>query len=107
MDYRERKYFLIRLNYYNKELKELKELVPSIEFHAPYNHFNNESAKKLKNAKKLNNLEPIVYDGDILRGYIQQMVSCKIEDSEKLLSYFKSKGLFTYIIEITKEKLRQ
>ena len=54
MDYRERKYYLIRLRNRNGGLKTLKEAVPSLKVHPPYNHF-----RQLKN----NNDN---YDGNIL-----------------------------------------
>lgn len=111
MDYRERRYFLIRLEIYNKEVEELKELVPSIKFHAPYNHFKPNVAKLAVRLLKGINIDQSIIDisdCDVIDKYIQQMASCKIEDSEKLLSYFKSKeNQYRYITELTKDRSRQ
>lgn len=74
MDYRKRKYYLVRLDYlsYTMRMKFLK-LIDSVKIHSPYNHFRIYSSGG-------NN-----YDGnyqDITgMGYIQFMLSCQKEDS--------------------------
>lgn len=75
MDYRYRKYFIVRLYYYNENLKELQETVPSLEVHTPYNHFTR------KNNKYNHKYE---YDGVALKKLVHVLLTCRNEDVEKL-----------------------
>ena len=100
MDYRERKYFLLYLFNYNYQLQELKSLVPSIEFHKPYNHF-----RKGKVYNKLRHTQTDIFDSEISGMFAQQMISCRIKDVEKLENYFTTHS--GVIRELTKENLGQ
>lgn len=98
MDYRERKYYIVRLNKFNESMATLRRAVPSLEQHQPYNHF----------PRKNDVID--VYDGDKLRRYVQTLLTCKKEDSEKLINTIKeisSPNNHIYIKELTKDVLGQ
>ena len=93
MDYRERKYYIMNVHEnYNDKLKELRKAIPSLSFHKPYNHF----TFKNKRFKSLSKTKVLVYDGDCISNkekiYIQQIASCKKEESDKFEALFKSTG---------------
>lgn len=113
MDYRERKYYLVRFNdgsgsigmwwsknhdnngeKYSNYCNMLKQKIPSIKVSGPYNHF------------KLNTDE-YGYDGSMEDiGYIQLMISCRKEYCklfENTMSDIKKCDDYVRCIEITKE----
>ena len=97
MDYRNRRYLLNRLYNRNGGLKKLKEEVPSLKVHPPYNHFNHPE-KSTKYRKD--------YDGSLVNIHkletIHQMVSCKIEEADKFqetLRYIDHPYNFIYELE--------
>lgn len=117
MDYRERKYYLVRFNdgsgcigmwwsknhdnngkRYSTYCNLLKRKIPSIKVHAPYNHFKS-------------NPDKYGYDGcmdDI--GFVQLMISCRKEEIDKfkmLLSEIKEKDDYVVVKEITKRECEQ
>ena len=101
MDYRERKYYLIRFGYYyNEELKILKEYVPSLKCHPPYNHY-----RKKKKVVNIANR----YDGNYNGYYIQQLVSCRLSDVDGLMKFLNHYGNpeHRFYSEVTKEDLGQ
>ena len=69
MDYRERNYYLVTIDYisYDMRLKYYKLAAPSLKIHAPYNH--------IKNSNSSDRIDGM---------YWQMMLSCKKEDSEAL-----------------------
>jgi hypothetical protein len=76
MDYRKRKYYLVKLDYiqHNYRIEQLKDCIPSIKFSPPYNHFVHKQG----------------YDGKIMTdmckpGGWQIMISCDEEYAEALL----------------------
>lgn len=76
MDYRERNYYLVSIDYcsHDMRLRYFKIAAPSLKIHPPYNHF------------KYNDED---YDGNYLQnqghsGYWQMMLSCKKENSDAL-----------------------
>lgn len=104
MDYRNRRYFLIRLYNRNGGLKKLKEEVPSLKVHPPYNHFNHpEKSTKYRND----------YDGSIVNIHnkfetIHQMVSCKKEEAYKFEEIFKAMyHPYNFIYELEKWNCKQ
>ena len=106
MDYRERKYYLARFYNYNQSIYEIKNMIPSVKIHKPYNHFRNDKYKKLMKLNKFSSKKSI-YDGDICQNYVQCMISCKLEDCEKLEKFLHEELKFvqsyTNIEELTKE----
>lgn len=104
MDYRNRRYFLIRLYNRNGGLKKLKEEVPSLKVHPPYNHFNHPK----KSTKYRND-----YDGSIVNIHnkfetIHQMVSCKKEEADKFEETFKAMyHPYNFIYELEKWNCKQ
>lgn len=110
MDYRNRCYFLVRLNpysfwydeihddfgvIYTSALELLQKKIKSLKISAPYNHF-------VEN----NNIGG--YDGNIPTvGYVQMMLSCNLIEKEILLSCLyelKETSLMSIkYIELTKE----
>ena len=104
MDYRNRRYFLIRLYNRNGGLKKLKEEVPSLKVHTPYNHFNHPK----KSTKYRND-----YDGSIVNIHnkfetIHQMVSCKKEEADKFEETFKAMyHPYNFIYELEKWNCKQ
>ena len=103
MDYRERRYYLIRLYNRNGGIKKLKEEVPSLKVHPPYNHFNHpEKSTKYKKD----------YDGSSVNIHqfetIHQMVSCKIEESFKFEEVFREMyHPYNFITELEKWMCKQ
>lgn len=109
MDYRQRRYYLINVGYYDyhTKIKILKKLVPSIKFHSPYNHFN----MSIKTFTKKD-----VYDGEFYNNtkihYVQYMISCKTNDVvnfEQCMKQFVDRywdGCIKYV-ELNKEMCRQ
>ena len=104
MDYRNRRYFLIRLYNRNGGLKKLKEEVPSLKVHPPYNHFNHPK----KSTKYRND-----YDGSIVNIHnkfetIHQMVSCKKVEADKFEETFKAMyHPYNFIYELEKWNCKQ
>ncbi len=115
MDWRERKYYLIRLNNsflcwwdkehddygkkYSNHYNVLKRTIPSIKISEPYNHF------------KIND-DKYGYDGRLNEiGYVQLMISCRekyCELLEKTIQEFQEKDPNHVVIkEITKEMCGQ
>lgn len=113
MDYRERKYYLVRfsdsnLDWWNKGhddygvryksyINIIKRKIPSIKVHAPYNHFKT-------------NTDKYGYGGSMEDIGYQLMISCRKEDVEKfedILSEIKEKDKYVAIKEITKEMCGQ
>lgn len=116
MDYRERRYYLVRfsdsnLNWWNRGhddygirydsyINMIHHEIPSIKIHAPYNHFKT-------------NTDKYGYDGSMDDvGYIQLMVSCRktyIEQFENLISEIKTEDKYGVVVvkEITKEMCGQ
>lgn len=78
MDWRERDYYLVALDYssFNMRMEYLKCASETMKVHAPYNHI------KASHPCKSN------YDGDHHKitgiGYVQFMLSCKKEDSNEV-----------------------
>lgn len=115
MDWRERKYYLVRFNdsrldwwnkghddygvRYSDYCSTIKNAVPTVKFGKPYNHF------------KQNNTEKYNYDGDIKDiGYIQLLVSCRKENCHILESKLKDIGYkdkYCMFKEITKDMCEQ
>lgn len=116
MDYRERRYYLVRFNdgsgfmwwsknhdnngqKYSNYWNMLKGKIPSIKIGKPYNHF------KSNNKKKDN------YDGDIKEvGYVQLMISCRKEYCdlfEEIVEEIKTRDNYVVCKEITREKCGQ
>jgi len=116
MDYRERRYYLVRFNdgsgfeWWSKNHDDfgrkfsnycnmLKGKIPSIKIHKPYNHF------KSNNKKKDN------YDGEIKEiGYVQLMISCRkeyYESFKKIISEIKEQDNYVVCKEITREVCEQ
>lgn len=116
MDYRERRYYLVRFNdgsgfeWWSKNHDDfgrkfsnycnmLKGKIPSIKIHKPYNHF------KSNNKKKDN------YDGEIKEiGYVQLMISCRkeyYESFKKIISEIKEQDNCVVCKEITREMCEQ
>ena len=115
MDWRERKYYLVKLNEpsfpwwrkehddygekYKKHFRIMKELAPSIKLRKPYNHF--------KYNKDEYGWDARMYGMD----YVQYMVSCRKEHSEifelnmALLQEIEPEHVF--IQEITKQMCGQ
>lgn len=87
MDYRKREYFGLRLYDFEKELKFLKERVPSLKVLRPYNHYHTPVAEGLKFMADRCNLCD-VHDSNVLNQYIQIVVSCKAEESFELMYTF-------------------
>ena len=76
MDYRNRSYYLAKINYFSYDMRMHSYYLaaPSLKIHTPYNHFKGNKED---------------YDGVYTRkmgyaGYWQMMLSCKKEDSESL-----------------------
>lgn len=118
MDYRERKYYLIRLYDHNNDLKKLKEKVPSLKVHPPYNHFN--LRKPLISYIKNNEITETriyhhshknVYDGCVIENFVHMMVSCKKNEATKFIDVFvilsKDHEDMTFIMELEKWDCRQ
>ena len=112
MDWRERKYYLVKLNEprfpwwkkehddygkkYKSHFKLMKESVPSIKFRKPYNHFKSNKG----------------WDANTdLMKYVQYMVSCKKEHSKLFESVMyelqEKEPDHVFIKEITKEMCGQ
>ena len=70
MDYRERNYYLARIDYcsYDMRMRYFKLAAPSLKIHAPYDHIKS-------NSKIQDHLD---------NRYWQMMLSCRQEDSEAL-----------------------
>lgn len=70
MDWRERDYYLVNIEYfsYSMRLRYYKLAAPSLKIHQPYNHIkdNEKSQDRIKNR------------------YFQMMLSCRKRDSETL-----------------------
>ena len=115
MDWRERRYYLIRLNdsnlcwwhrghddygeIYKSYCKMLKKTIPSIKMNSPYNHF------------KFND-DRYGYDGNKKGiGYVQFMVSCRKKHCElfekTMLEIKQNDQQHVFIKEITKEMCGQ
>lgn len=103
MDWRNRNYYLVKTDYYAYKMRHeyYKLAAPSLKIHSPYNHFRPKTSK-------------YGYDGDYENvtgmNYVQEMFSCRIEDSE-LLEYELRKasrrdGPGSNFIKITKEMCR-
>lgn len=112
MDWRERNYYLVNLNYsktdwwverhdnygikHDTYLNRIRREVKSIKISAPYKHFKNNGRE---------------YDGDIKEiGYVQQMFSCKKSESELFEEFMASiyeHDKYTKIIKMSKEKCGQ
>lgn len=111
MDYRERKYYLVRLNdeslrwwnvgydnfgrRYNKYLDLFKSEIPSLKISSPYNHI-----KTNPNKNK--------WDGAMSSiGYVQMLFSCRKCDVDKIEELFmnikKNDNNYFKVVEITKE----
>ena len=107
MDYRIRRYFLVRLgrkSQYEENLNKLKTEIKSLKIHKPYYHFVDRKESLIKSGS---------YDGyhvistRLTIGRYQMMISCRIEESEKienLLLEFMMLPNIKYI-EFTKELL--
>ncbi len=103
MDYRERNYYLVRLDCwdYAMRMQYLKLAAPSLKIHPPYNHFkNNDSDYDAIFTHKLG-----------LGGYWQMMLSCRKEDSEAV-EYELSKaerrdGYGSRVLKLNKEMCGQ
>ena len=104
MDYRERKYYLLRLHckYYNEELQILKKCVPSLKYHPPYNHY-------YKKKKKIYGRHSTEYDGCYTGRYVHQMISCQLSEVDELMKFINHYGYpeLRYCTEVTKEDLGQ
>ncbi len=117
MDYRERRYYLVRFNdgsgcigmwwsknhdnngeKYSNSCNILKRNIPFLKISSPYNHF------------KVNP-DKYGYDGYIKEiGYVQMMISCRKEYCnlfENLISDFKNHDDYVVCKEITKEMCGQ
>lgn len=111
MDYRKRKYYLVAFCYFNQSIYEIKNKVPSVKIHPPYNHFRNKKAKNF--IKKFNLTNRDLYDGDIHGKYVQTMLSCKKEESDILEKLIEEDlkdefiGRYTHISNVTKSDLGQ
>ena len=96
MDYRKRKYYLVRLDTcaFDMRMEYLKLASSTLKIHAPYGHF--EYGK---------------YDGDYKSKTgllcVQMMISCKKEDSElveyELRKACRNDGSYSAFSELTKE----
>lgn len=115
MDWRERKYYLVRfndptLNWWNKGHDDygvryinycnmIKRIIPTVKFGKPYNHF------------KKNNIKQYNYDGEIKEiGYIQLLVSCRKENCllfENIVQEISTNDKYCVLKEITKEMCGQ
>lgn len=100
MDWRNRNYYLITTDCFAYKMRHeyYKLAAPSLKIHSPYNHFRPAISKH-------------GYDADYKHitgmGYVQEMLSCRIEESE-LLEYELRKasrrdGYGSKFIKITKE----
>ena len=111
MDYRERKYYLVRLNdglspfwwvkghdnhgiRYDSYLKYFKDKIKSLKISPPYNHIKT-------------NLDSGKWDGAIHEiGYVQMLFSCRKHDVDRIEDIFKKileyDDYFRYV-ELTKE----
>lgn len=111
MDYRERKYYLVRFYYYNKCIDILKRNTPSIKIHPPYNHFRNDKAIKLMKQRSINIPEPDIYDGDVCGYYVQVMISCPENRVSELDSILRGIRIYddpsAFWKEVTKKDLKQ
>ena len=113
MDYRERKYYLISVRYYNDFTKKAKRLVPSMKIHRPYNHYREKIIKNTKPVMRVLNQDKYsIVNQDNIRfinilTHIQVMISCKFKDCEAFENLMKSQlSEFpndTVFKEITKE----
>lgn len=76
MDYKQRKYYLVRFSYadFNYRMQMLKICVPSVRLHKPYNHF--KSCEGFDFNATQNMQMPV---------YWQMMVSCYPDHEEALL----------------------
>lgn len=110
MDYRERKYYLIRLQNYNEDIKILKDVAPSLKCNKPYNHFRDKGSGSSNIISTITGLPSIVFDGDIIEDYFQVLVSCRFEDVDNLEKQFnifiESTKYFNYC-ELTKRYCKQ
>lgn len=115
MDWRERKYYLVRFNdstlgWWNKRHDDygvgysdycsmIKHTVPTVKFGKPYNHF------------KHNNIKKDNYDGEIKEiGYIQLLMSCRKENChtlENILSDISCGDQYCIFKELNKEMCGQ
>lgn len=116
MDYRERRYYLVRFNdgsglmWWNKNHDDggrkysnywsmLKGKIPSIKISSPYNHF------------KPNNIKKDNYDGEVKEiGYVQLMISCRKEYCklfEEIVSEIKAHDNYVVCKEITRQMCGQ
>ena len=77
MDWRERNYYLVKTNEYSYKMRHehYKLAAPSLKIHPPYNHFKKWIGSDNYDAyhKKTTGMF-----------YVQEMLSCKIEDSDAL-----------------------
>ena len=111
MDYKERKYYLVRLNdgtspfwwfkgydnhgkRYNSSLKYFKDKIDSLKISSPYNHI-----KTNPNKNK--------WDGAMSSiGYVQMLFSCRKCDVDKIENIFREMSEhdnYFHYIELTKE----
>lgn len=115
MDWRERKYYLVRFNdstlsWWNKKHDDcgvgysdycstIKHTVPTVKFGKPYNHFKHNDIKKDN------------YDGEIIEiGYVQLLMSCRKENChilENILNDISCKDKYCIFKEITKDMCEQ
>ena len=103
MDYRERDYYLVRLDCltYHMRMQHLKLAAPSLKVHPPYNHFkNNDSDYDAVFTRKLG-----------LGGYWQMMLSCRKEDSGaveyELRKAERRDGYGSRVLKLNKEMCEQ
>lgn len=124
MDYRLRKYYLVRFWNPNRVISEIKNKVPSIKVHTPYDHYRTDKSKEMLKLKfgrlfdymsdYIHNLgDDSIYDSDVCKEYVQYMISCRKEESvelESILTNLCTAGPHMtcyYFKEITKEELKQ
>lgn len=94
MDYRERNYYLARIDYcsYNMRIGIFKIATPSLKIHAPYDHIKSNGERQ-----------------DKINGrYWQMMLSCRKEDSEALeyelrKAERRDRKSFSYFFKLNKE----
>lgn len=108
MDYRNREYYLVKLDelHHNRMILTLQRAIPYIKIHKPYNHFktgyNNIKTEYDNNDK---------YDGEVTAkfgegGYYQMMIGCNKEWSD-ILEMILNKEKYTYYLKLDKNKLGQ
>lgn len=101
MDYRNRNYYLVKLDelHHNHMIFKLQREIPYIKIHKPYNHFKTEYNSNDK------------YDGEVTAkfgegGYYQMMIGCPKEWSD-VLEMILDKEKYTYYLKLDKNKLGQ